>query len=163
MTVHTNFERSVTGSCRLHSPGVLDNLTITMYLIALVVVFILGGVFAAQNDGTQSFAFLGYTWTLQTWVPTAIGTGVMGLLLLLHMSHAGLGGRLRQIGQSRTLDEHRDVIDQLRTENSRLREELAAVKGQVRGAATAGSGSSFTRTLGDSVRGLTGRDRTGVA
>jgi uncharacterized integral membrane protein len=141
----------------------LDNLAITMYLIVLVVVFILGGVFAAQNDGTQSFAFLGYTWTLQTWVPTAIGTSIVGLLLLLHMSHAGLGGRLRQIGQSRALDEHRDVIDQLRGENGRLREELAAVKGQVRGAASAGGGPTATRTLGDRVRALTTRDRTGVA
>jgi uncharacterized integral membrane protein len=134
-----------------------------MYLIALLVAFILVGVFSVQNDSTQTFTLLSYTWNLQTWVPTAIGSGVIAALLLLHMSHAGLGGRLRQIGHGRTLDEHRDVIDQMRVENSRLREELAAVKGEVRGAAATSGSPSFGRSLRDSVRGLTGRDRTGTA
>lgn len=100
-----------------------------MYLIALLVVFALFGVFAMQNGGTQDFSLLGYTWNLPTWAPTAIGTGIVSVLLLLHMSHAGLGSRFREFGHSRALDEHRDTIEGLRAENGRLREELASVRG----------------------------------
>ncbi len=135
-------------------------LRLTMYLIALLVVFALFGVFAVQNDGTQTFTLLGYTWTLQTWVPTAIGTGVVSALLLLHMSYAGLGHRIRELGHGRALGEHRDAIEELRAENSRLREELAAVKGEVRGAAVSNGGR---RSFADSIRGLAGGRGTGTA
>jgi hypothetical protein len=130
-----------------------------MYLIALMVVFALLGIFAAQNDGTQTFRLLGYTWTLQTWAPAAIGTGIVSILLLLHMSHAGIGYRVRQMGHGRALDEHRDMIDELRSENGRLREELAAAHGEVRGATSAAP----RRGLLDGVRSLGSRDRTTTA
>jgi uncharacterized integral membrane protein len=100
-----------------------------MYLIALLVVFALLGVFAVQNGGTQDFSLLGYTWNLPTWAPTAIGTAIVAVLLMFHMSHAGIGARFREMGHGRTLDEHRGLIDELRTENGRLREELAAARG----------------------------------
>ena len=128
-----------------------------MYLIALMVVFALLGVFAVQNDGTQTFTLLGYAWKLQTWAPAAIGTGLASVLLLLHLSHAGVGYRIRQIGHGRALDEHRDMIDELRAENGRLREELAAARGEVRGAAAA---ATPRRSLLDGVRSLGNRDRT---
>jgi uncharacterized integral membrane protein len=103
--------------------------TCAMYLIALLVVFILGIVFAIQNNGHQDFTFLGYTWSLRTWIPTAIGTGIMAALLMLHMSYAGLGYRLRRFGQDRSLDEQRGMVVELREENTELREELAAATG----------------------------------
>ena len=128
-----------------------------MYVIALLIVFAALGVFAVQNDSTQVFTLMGYTWSLPTWVPTAIGTGVVSVLLLLHVSHAGIGLRLRQMGHGRALEEHRDVIDELRSENARLREQVAAARGEVRGAASA-TGSS--PSIVESVRSLAGRDRT---
>jgi uncharacterized integral membrane protein len=141
-------------------------LRLTMYLIALLVVFVLFGVFAAQNGGTQDFTFLGYTFHLQSWVPTAIGTGIVSALLMLHMGAAGLGHRFREIGHGRALHEHRGVIEDLRDENSRLREELAAARGEVRGAA-GGAGGGSRRSLLEGVRSLpsrvAGRDRTSVA
>jgi uncharacterized integral membrane protein len=100
-----------------------------MYLIALLAVVILGMVFAIQNNGHQDFSFLGYTWNLRTWVPTAIGTGIVSALLVLHMSHARLGYQLRRLGQDRSLDEQRGMVANLREENTELREELAAATG----------------------------------
>lgn len=100
-----------------------------MYLIALLVVFALLGVFGMQNSGTQDFTLLGYTWNLPTWAPTAIGTAAVSVLLMLHMSHAGIGARFREMGHGRTLDEHRGMIEELRAENGRLREQLAAARG----------------------------------
>src|SRR5215472_2405923 len=97
-----------------------------MYLIVLLIFFGLLGVFSVQNDGTQTFRLLGYAWTLQTWVPTVVGSGIASALLLLHLSHSGIGDRIRQIGHGRALDVHRDTIDELRNENGRLREDLAA-------------------------------------
>jgi uncharacterized integral membrane protein len=119
----------------------------TMYLIVLLVVFGLLGVFAVQNGGTQDFTLLGYTWNLPIWVPTAIGTAIVSVLLLLQMSHAGLGARFREFGHGRSLNEHRGVIEELRDQNARLREQLA----ELRGAASASqpSGRSWTAGLRD--------------
>lgn len=108
-----------------------------MYVILLLVVFALTGVFVAQNGSTHDFSLLGYTWTLPIWTPTAIGVAAVSVLLLLHLSHAGLWSRFREMGHWRELDEHVDRIDRLRAENAQLREELAAAHGQVRGAAAA--------------------------
>ena len=135
-----------------------------MYLIFMLVVYALLGVFAVQNGSTHDFTLLGYTWSLPIWVPTAIGTAAVSVLLLLHMSHAGLGSRFREMGFGRELDEHRDRIDGLRAENARLREELAAARGEVRGATTAGrtpqprpqqSWTAGFRAMGDRVRNRT--------
>jgi uncharacterized integral membrane protein len=128
-----------------------------MYVILLLVVFALLGVFAVQNGGTQDFSLLGYTWNLPLWAPTAIGTAAASVLLMLHMSHAGLGSRFREIGFGREIDEHRDRIDALRDENARLREELAAARGQVRGAAAANRGPQ--QSFMDSLRAMTDRVR----
>jgi len=135
-----------------------------MYLILLLVVYAALGVFAVQNGGTHDFTFLGYSSALPMWVPAAIGTVATSVLLLLHMSHAGLGSRFREIGHGRTLDEHRDRIDELREQNSRLREELAAARGEVRGAtAVAAPGRSPQQSLADSFRAMTDRVRNRTA
>jgi uncharacterized integral membrane protein len=102
-----------------------------MYLIALIALFVLLGVFAVQNPGVQNFTLLGYGWHLPLWVPTAVGVVVASALLLLHMSTAGLGHRFRQIGHDRAIDEHRGLISDLRRENASLREELAARRGEL--------------------------------
>jgi len=108
-----------------------------MYVILLLVVFALTGVFMVQNDSTHDFTLLGYTWALPLWAPAAIGVAAVSVLLLLHLSHAGIGSRFREMGHWRELDDHVNRIDGLRAENAQLREELAAVRGQVRGAAAA--------------------------
>src|SRR5215470_12198673 len=124
----------------------------TMYVILLLVVFVLLGVFAVQNGGTQDFTLLGYHWNLPAWTPTAIGTGIVSFLLLLHLSHTGMGEAVRRMGTGRELDAHRDRVEVLRSENGRLREELAAVKGEVRGANAGTAGPR--RSWMDSVRDL---------
>jgi uncharacterized integral membrane protein len=108
-----------------------------MYLILMLVVFALTGVFALQNVGTHDFTLLGYSWSLPLWAPTVLGVAAVSVLLLLHMSHSGLGSRFREMGYGRELDEQRDRVDELQADNARLREELAAARGQVRGAASA--------------------------
>ena len=130
-----------------------------MYLILLLVVFALFGVFAVQNGGTHDFTLLGYTWGLPVWGPTAIGIAIVAVLLLLHMSHAGLGSRFREMGHGRELDEHRDRIEELRSENGRLREELAAARGEVRGASAVGRPAQHSWTDGIRSMGARVRDR----
>lgn len=102
---------------------------LAMFLIALLAAYVLLGVFVVQNGGAQDFSFLGYTWHLATWAPTAVGVGVVSALMLLHMGTSGVGHRFRRYGHSRDLDEHRGLISDLRDENARLREELAAARG----------------------------------
>jgi hypothetical protein len=131
-----------------------------MYVILLLVVFALLGVFSVQNGSTHDFSLLGYTWNLPLWAPTAIGTAAASVLLMLHLSHAGLGSRFRDMVYGREIDEHRGRIDALRDENSRLREELAATRGEVRGAAAAGRGPQQSwmdglRSMTERVRGRT--------
>jgi hypothetical protein len=131
-----------------------------MYLILLLAVFALTGVFAVQNDSTQHFTLLGYAWNVPAWTPTVIGVAVVSALLLLHMSHAGMGDRLRAMRSDRTLDEHRGLVDNLRTENARLREELAAMRGEVRGATRGAPRRSWVDGLRALPNRLSGRSST---
>jgi len=101
-----------------------------MFLLALLIVFALTGVFAFQNGDTQSFTLLGYRWVEPLWVPTAIGVGIVAALFLLHLGGSGLGYRFREFGRGREIEGHRSLIADLRDENSRLREELAAARGR---------------------------------
>lgn len=131
---------------------------LTMYVILLLVVFVLLGVFAVQNGGTQDFTLMGYHWNLPAWTPTAIGTGIVSFLLLLHLSHTGMGDAVRRMGVGRELVTHRDRVEVLSAENGRLREELAAVKGEVRGANAGSAGPR--RSWMDSFRDLPRRSGT---
>lgn len=108
-----------------------------MYLILLLAIFALAGVFAVQNPGSQVFHLLGYSWLLPTWAPAVIGVGAVSVLLILVMSYAGIGSRFRQMGHGREIDVHRRQIEDLRAENARLREELAAARGAAAGPASA--------------------------
>jgi hypothetical protein len=130
-----------------------------MYLIALLVLFAAFGVFAFQNDGTQAFTFLGYTASLPTWAPAAIGTGIASILLMLHMSHAGMGSRFRAAGHDRAIDEHRDVIERLRAENTGLREQLAAARGRIDGMGAVRGAPAPRRTWRESLRDASDRMR----
>ena len=118
-------------------------LRLAMFLILLLTLYVLTGVFVAQNGGTQDFNFLGYTWHGPAWAPAVAGVGAASVLLLLHMGSSGLLHQLRLLGHSRKLDEHRALIWDLRESNSRLREELAASRGSIsrsnRSSADAGS------------------------
>jgi hypothetical protein len=99
-----------------------------MYLIVLLAVFALTGVFAVQNGGTQDFHYLGYSRALPIWAPTAVAVGVVSLLLIVVMSLTGLGSRIREIGHGREIDQHVRAIEELRAEIGRLREELAGAR-----------------------------------
>jgi uncharacterized integral membrane protein len=118
-----------------------------MFLIVVLAVYLLLGVFVVQNGGSQDFTFLGYTRHLPTWAPTAAAAGVTSALMLLHMGTAGMGDRFRRYGHNRDLDQHRGLIAELRDENARLREELAAAGGAARRAA------ANRRSVLDSLRG----------
>src|SRR5262252_1280432 len=100
-----------------------------MFLLALLIVFVLTGVFATQNGGTQSFTLLGYSWVEPLWVPTAIGVGIVSALFLLHMGGGDLGYRFRQFGHDRQVEGHRNLI-------ADLRDELAAARGRPVGSTT---------------------------
>jgi len=101
-----------------------------MFLLALLIVFALTGVFSYQNGDTQSFTLLGYRWVEPVWLPTAIGVGIVAALFLLHLGGSDLGYRFRELGHGRQIEGHRSLIADLRDQNSRLREELAAARGR---------------------------------
>jgi uncharacterized integral membrane protein len=129
-----------------------------MYVILLLVVFAITGVFVVQNGSTHDFSLLGYTWTLPLWAPTAIGVAAVSVLLLLHLSHAGIWSRFREMGHWRELDDHVNRIETLRAENTQLREELAAARGQLSGAARGVPQQSWMdgfRAMGARVRNRT--------
>jgi hypothetical protein len=103
-------------------------------LLGLLAVFALAGAFAAENEGTQVFQLLGYTRTLPTWAPTVIGVGATGALATLLVCAGRLRYQLRAIGHHRAVARHLKVIERLEADNDRLRDELAAAMGAVRGA-----------------------------
>jgi hypothetical protein len=113
-----------------------------VYLLLLLAVFALTGVFAVQNEGSQVLHLLGYSRSLPIWVPTTTAVGVVSGLLLLGNALAGLRYRIREIGHARDVAEHHSVIDALRAENADLREELAALVGELRGAASSQAGGA---------------------
>lgn len=119
-----------------------------MYLIGLLIVFALLGVFALQNGGTQDFNLLGYIWHLPTWAPTAAGIALATVLLVIHMGHAGLRHGFRRFGYERTADQHRGLIADLRSENAALREELAAARGEGSASRREKAGSLRSRLIG---------------
>lgn len=122
-------------------------LPLAMFLILLLTLYVLTGVFVAQNGGSQDFSFLGYTWRLPVWAPAVAGVGAGSALLLLHMGSSGLLRQFRVLGHSRKLDEHRALIWDLRETNSRLREELAASQGAVRTMRSNPSGTTWVDRL----------------
>src|SRR5262245_62309971 len=97
-----------------------------MFLLALLIVFVLTGVFATQNGGTQSFTLLGYSWVEPLRVPTAIGVGIVSALFVLHMGSADIGYRFRRLGYDRLIEGHRGLIADLLHVKNRFRDELAA-------------------------------------
>jgi uncharacterized integral membrane protein len=132
-----------------------------MYLIALIVVFVLVGVFAVQNPSTQEFNFLGYVWRLPLWAPTAIGIGIVSVLLVLRSGTAGVGARFQEVGHARDIDQHRGLIADLREENAALREEVAARRGELAGLRSgtpaAPAAAASRPTWRDNVRSWGGR------
>ncbi len=133
----------------------MSKLSLAMYLIALIVVFVLLGVFAVQNPSTQDFTLLGYVWRVPLWVPTGVGVAVTAALLILKASTAGIGSRFQQLGHDREIDEHRGLVADLREENARLREEVAARRGELSGLRSGGAPmvAAPRPSLRDSVRG----------
>ena len=125
-----------------------------MFLLALLIVFALTGVFAFQNGDTQSFTLLAYRWVEPLWVPTAIGVGIVAALFLLHLGGSGLAYRFRAFGHGREIEGHRSLIADLRDENSRLREQLAAAGGRPVSSTPA---QSWTDRLRSQARRLGGR------
>jgi hypothetical protein len=123
-----------------------------MFLVGLLIVFALVGIFAADNRAIQHFTFLGTGWDVALWVPVALGVAAMGVLMLLHMIWADLGHRFVRFSLSREVGEHRGQIANMQAENERLREELAALRGEARAAAPATNAPAQGATWFDGVR-----------
>lgn len=105
-----------------------------MYIVLLLAIFALTATFAVQNEGTQVFRLLGYGWTLPTWAPTAIAVGVVTAVLVLVAAYLGLRAHLRDLGHGREMERHVRLIEDLLAENVLLREQVAGLQGEVRGA-----------------------------
>jgi len=105
-----------------------------LFLLLLILAAVGVGVYANQNTGTHSVNFLQWHWAaVGDWVPVVITAVVIGGLFLLYMIYSGLVHGVRLGSMRRRVSTRENAINDMRTENQRLREENARMRAEQRG------------------------------
>lgn len=108
-----------------------------LFLLLLIAAYVLVGAYAYQNPWTHDLTLFGWHWAgVPAWWPVVLASVAIGVLFLLYMLYAGLVHGVRYGSVRRRVLTHESTISDLRTETTRLREENARLRGQLRGGAT---------------------------
>jgi hypothetical protein len=104
-----------------------------LLLILIILVFVLAGIFAAQNPGSHNVAFGPYHWnSAPDWLPVVAAAAIVAVLFLLYMAYSGMLTGIRHGFLRRRISSNEATINDLRTENERLREENARLRADAR-------------------------------
>lgn len=132
-----------------------------LFLLLLIAAYVLIGLYVAQNpSATQDVFLVRWHWTgVHVWEPVAAAAVAIGVLFILYMLYAGAIHGVRAGSLRRRVVTHESTIGDLRGENTRLREENARLRGQLRGAGstaapagTAAAGPAYQQPVGTGVR-----------
>src|SRR2546422_9463978 len=143
-----------------------------LFLLLLIVAGVVVAAYAAQNTTTHDVTLWQWHWSaVPDWVPVLLTAAVIGALFLLYLLYAGMvhGGRVGPIRRRVTTREA--AINDMRTENQRLREENARLRSESREPVPAAAASEAPRsatpyrprsTFGERVRAFfSGREPAG--
>jgi hypothetical protein len=119
-----------------------------LFLLLLIAAYVITGFYVAQNStATQDVNLFGWHWTgIHVWYPVAAAAIAIGVLFVLYMMYAGLIHGVRAGSLRRRVVTHESTIGDLRGENTRLREENARLRGQLRGGTATGVPAGTTAT-----------------
>ncbi len=129
-----------------------------LFLLLLIIAGAGVAVYANQNTGTHDVTFLQWHWSsVADWVPVVVAAAVIGGLFLLYMIYSGLVHGVRLGSMRRRVS----AINDVRTENQRLREENARLRSERRGMERGGVAAANGAPVGDGegVR-VSDRDRS---
>lgn len=105
-----------------------------LFLLLLIVAGAGVAVYANQNTGTHDITFLQWHWSsVADWVPVVAAAVVIGGLFLLYMIYSGLVHGVRLGSMRRRVSTREQAVNDMRTENQRLREENARLRSERRG------------------------------
>lgn len=105
-----------------------------LFLLLLIAAYALVGAYAYQNPWTHDITLFNWHWSgVAAWWPVVLASVAIGVLFLLYMMYAGLVHGVRYGSVRRRVVTHESTISDLRTETTRLREENARLRGQLRG------------------------------
>jgi hypothetical protein len=105
-----------------------------LFLLLLIAAYVLVGVYAYQNTWTHDMWLFQWHWTgVSAWWPVVLTAVAIGALFLLYMIYAGAVHGVRYGSIRRRAATHESTIVDLRRDNTRLREENARLRGELRG------------------------------
>lgn len=105
-----------------------------LFLLLLIAAYVLVGVYAYQNTGTHDMWLFNWHWAgVSAWWPVVLTAVGIGALFLLYMIYAGAVHGVRYGSIRRRVTTHESTIGDLRRDNTRLREENARLRGELRG------------------------------
>ena len=104
-----------------------------LFLLLLLAAYVLVGAYAYENTWTHDMTLFGWHWTgVAAWWPVVLASVGIGVLFLLYMMYAGVVHGVRYGSVRRQVRTRESTIGDLRTEHTRLREENARLRGQLR-------------------------------
>ena len=109
-------------------------------MILFLILLNLAGVgvayYTTVNTAAQSITFFSWHWSgVPAWMPVAATALVFGGLWLLYMIYSGLVHGVRVGSMRRRVSMREQAVNDMRTENQRLREENSRLRAQTRGGA----------------------------
>ncbi|HYM51744.1 MAG TPA: hypothetical protein VET65_14385 [Candidatus Limnocylindrales bacterium] len=133
-----------------------------LFLLLLVAAYVVVGVYAYQNPWTHDMTLFTWHWSaVPAWGPVVLASVAIGVLFLLYMIYAGAVHGVRYGSVRRRVATHESTIADLRTDNTRLREENARLRGQLRGVTSAAEAPATAPVIASGAPAYTDRPASG--
>src|ERR1700736_427407 len=112
----------------------MEGLPMILFLLLLIIALAVVAVYATGNAGSHDVTLGPWHFSsLPDWMPGVVAAAVIGGLFVLYMMYSGLVHGVRVGSMRRRVSTRESSINDLRTENQRLREENARMRRRERG------------------------------